>query len=173
MITTRQLALAAIALVAIAVVSPTRATAQAASLSAQPTCSYERCALNIVPAWNGLAVERGVAGPRVAVLDFFWPRDVSRVFVGDDPLATGIDSAVASARRALRLRRGAAAFTDAGLVLGAVALGRSIGAGKMRRADGLLAGAGAVSLVVSIPLQFAADGALSRAVWWHNRRFAR
>jgi len=24
---------------------------------------------------------------------------------------------------------------------------------------------------VSVPLQFAADGALSRAVWWHNLRY--
>jgi hypothetical protein len=28
-------------------------------------------------------------------------------------------------------------------------------------------------LMLSIPLQFAADGALSRAVWWHNRRYSK
>jgi hypothetical protein len=28
------------------------------------------------------------------------------------------------------------------------------------------------ALFISVPLQFAADGALSKAVWWHNVRYA-
>ncbi|MFL5560636.1 MAG: hypothetical protein ACJ79K_04090 [Gemmatimonadaceae bacterium] len=164
----------ALVVLALAVVgaSPRHTQAQAPAPAPAP-CSYERCALDIVPTWNGLAVERGTAGPRMALLNFFWPRDVSVAFVGDDARAIGIDSAIAAAHRAVRVRRTAAFFTDAGLLLGGVALGRSLGAGKLRRGEAILAGAGGVALVVSIPLQFAADGALSRAVWWHNRRFAR
>jgi hypothetical protein len=32
---------------------------------------------------------------------------------------------------------------------------------------------GAASVGISVPLHFAADGMLSRAVWWHNRRYSR
>lgn len=32
--------------------------------------------------------------------------------------------------------------------------------------------AGLGALFISVPLQFAADGALSKAVWWHNVRYA-
>ena len=37
----------------------------------------------------------------------------------------------------------------------------------------LVAAAGLAALTISVPFQFAADGALSRAVWWHNLRYAR
>jgi hypothetical protein len=43
----------------------------------------------------------------------------------------------------------------------------------MDDSDRVIAVIGAASLGVSVPLQFAADGALSRAVWWHNVRYAR
>jgi hypothetical protein len=33
--------------------------------------------------------------------------------------------------------------------------------------------AGSASLAAGVPFQFAADGALSRAVWLYNRRFSR
>jgi hypothetical protein len=138
-----------------------------------PACDYRACALGIVPNWSGLAVTRGVAGPRVANLSFFWPRDVSAVLRGTGIDVAGADSAAAQARRAVGLRRSAAALTDAGIVLGAIAAGRALSAGRMRRADGMIAAAGAAAFGVSVPLQFAADGALSRAVWWHNLRFAR
>ena len=55
----------------------------------------------------------------------------------------------------------------------AVAGVNALRAGHVRRQDGVLAGIGGAALAVSVPLQFAADGALSRAVWWYNRRFAR
>ena len=29
------------------------------------------------------------------------------------------------------------------------------------------------AVAISVPLQFSADGLLSRAVWWHNARYAR
>jgi hypothetical protein len=37
----------------------------------------------------------------------------------------------------------------------------------------VIGGAGLTALLVSVPIQFAADGALSRAVWWHNVRYVR
>jgi hypothetical protein len=36
-----------------------------------------------------------------------------------------------------------------------------------------VATASGVALMLSLPVHFAADGALSRAVWWHNLRYAR
>jgi hypothetical protein len=44
---------------------------------------------------------------------------------------------------------------------------------RVRRSDGILLGVGGAALGLSVPFQFAADGALSRAVWWHNARYAR
>lgn len=136
-------------------------------------CVYERCALGIAPRWNGLAVVRGRSSVRVANLHFFWPRDVSRALAGPDASAVGADSAAAAARGAVRLRRMGAALTDGGVALLASAAVGAIASGRARRSDRLLAGAGAAMLGVSVPLQFAADGALSRAVWWHNARYTR
>jgi hypothetical protein len=102
----------------------------------------------------------------IANLGFFWPEDVRPVFA-DNP------QALEAADQALQARTIGAILTDAGLVLLGTGLAR---AGFQREFDGLsqvLALAGATSIGVSIPFQFAADGYLSRAVWWHNRRFAR
>jgi hypothetical protein len=137
------------------------------------SCAYAECALSIAPTWNGLAVVRGTDGQRVANLNFFWPGDVSRAMVGGDAAAPGVDSAVARARRAVRIRRIGAALTDAGIVLAATAGVRALSAGRLRGADARLAAAGAASLGLGVPFQFAADGALSRAVWWHNLRYGR
>lgn len=136
-------------------------------------CSYERCALTIVPVWNGLAVVRGVTGAQVALLHFFLPRDVSGDIAGRDSLAAGAERARAEGYHAVHIRRTAAAFTDGGALLVAVAGIGAIRAGRVRRQDAILAGVGGAAFAVSVPLQFAADGALSRAVWWYNRRFAR
>ena len=136
-------------------------------------CTYTACALNIAPRWNGLAVVRGSDGPPVANLNFFWPRDIAPSLRGPSSLAPGADSALAHARRAVRIRRVGAAFTDAGIVAGAIGAVGALTAGRVRTSDGVLLGAGIAALGVSVPLQFAADGALSRAVWWHNRRYAR
>ena len=54
-----------------------------------------------------------------------------------------------------------------------VAIVRAASAGRASRSDQVVGGAGLTALLVSVPLQFAADGALSRAVWWHNLRYAR
>ena len=141
-------------------------TLEAQADRAPANCTYESCALGLAPAWNGLAITRGMSQRPIANLGFFWPEDVRPVFA-DNP------QALEAADQALRARTIGAILTDAGLVLLGTGLAR---AGFQREFDGLsqvLALAGATSIGVSIPFQFAADGYLSRAVWWHNRRFAR
>lgn len=135
-------------------------------------CSYESCALGITPRWNGLAVARGAAGVEVANLNFFWPRDISSA-LRTSAASDGADPAYREARLAVSLRRIGAVLTDGGLVLAAVGAVGALHAGHIRRVDGAFIAAGGAALGVSIPLQFAADGALSRAVWFHNARFAR
>ena len=61
-------------------------------------------------------------------------------------------------------RRGGAVFAAAV---------RAAAAGHVRRSDGIVAAVGAGAFALSVPFQFAADGMLSRAVWWHNARYAR
>ena len=140
--------------------------------AADSACSYHECALGIVPTWDGLAVVRGSSGPRVANLHFFWPRDVSVALRGD-PLAIGADSAATGARRAISLRRVGAAFTDLGVLASGAALVSGMRAGRLRTEERVVGGAGVAAFLVSLPLQFAADRALSHAVWWHNVRYGR
>src|SRR4051794_36610298 len=92
-----------------------------AAPAGESACSYREGARGIAPTWNGLAVVRGTGGPRVANLHFFWPADISPALRGD-PFARGADSAAASARRAIALRRAGAALTDIGVVATGVAL---------------------------------------------------
>ena len=143
------------------------------TVAADTSCTYASCAFSIVPAWDGLRVVRGSAGQRVANLHFFWPTDVEDVLHGGDATAIGADSAAAHARRALQLRQAGAGFTDAGALAIGAALLRAIGAGHASTRTQVIAGVGLGALIISVPLQFGADGELSRAVWWHNLRFAR
>jgi hypothetical protein len=152
---------------------PGFARAQHAAPATGADCPYESCALGIAPRWNGLAIVRGASGPRVANLSFFWPHDVTAVLRGPNAGVAGAESAAREARRAVRLRRIGAALTDGGILLGAVALLRASRAGRVEGGDATIAAAGGAALALSVPFQFAADGALSRAVWWHNLRFAR
>jgi hypothetical protein len=120
----------------------------------------------VVPAWNGLDLVRGESGEHVARLGFFWTHDVAPVFVGEP-------QAVAYARKAVRTRRTAAVFTDAGAALLVAALvGGLADPDHADTYQGLAIG-GAVAFGIGVPLQFTADGHLSRAVWWHNTKFAR
>jgi hypothetical protein len=134
-------------------------------------CSYQSCALWIVPRWNGLAVTRGASGPDVANLGFFLPRSVTEALRGGAGVPAA-DSAAACAQRALRLRRAGAAFTDIGAIAALAAVASAASRGFATSTEKVALGVGATFLVVSVPLQFAADGALSRAVWWHNSRYA-
>lgn len=152
--------------------TPVPATQQATpAVHNDSACAYRSCALNIKPAWDGLAVVRPT-GQRVATLHFFWPHDITAELRGDST-AVGADSAVVHAERALVLRQAGAGFTDVGILTFAVAVLRGLRDGRLSERDQILAGAGLGAIVVSVPLQFAADGELSRAVWWHNVRFAR
>jgi hypothetical protein len=150
-----------------------RADAQGASVpGASDACAYRACALSIAPTWNGLMVVRGSDAARVANLNFFLPHDITPALRGDSTMV-GADSARAQAVRAVRLRRTAAVLTDLGAVAVIVALARAASAAHVTTNDRVVGGAGLAALLVSVPLQFAADGALSRAVWWHNLRYAR
>jgi len=167
----RNMTISAMLFLLTAATSPARA--QDSAVEAAPhdsVCSYRACALGIAPAWNGLAVVRGTGGPRVANLHFFWPADISTALRGD-PSARGADSAAASARRAIALRRAGAALTDLGVVATGVAVVSGLRARRQRTQERVVGGVGFAAILVSVPLQFAADGALSRAVWWHNMRY--
>ncbi len=144
---------------------PRALVAQRAGDASAADCPYARCALGISPAWNGLLVVRGPERVRAANLNFFLPRGIDAAFAGD--------SARGYASRAVATRRTAAVLTDAGALLLAVAGARAAGAGRLDRAGRATAIAGAAAFALSVPLQFAADGLLARAVWWHNARFAR
>lgn len=135
--------------------------------------TYRSAALSIAPRWDGLAVVRGANRETVANLHFFWPRDITAELRGTDTTAVGLDSLTHHAQRAVALRRAGAGFTDLGVLTMTVAIVRSLRDGRFATRDQQLAAAAVGALVVSIPLQFAADGELSRAVWWHNIRFAR
>ncbi len=128
-------------------------------------CPYARCALSIVPAWNGLLLVRGAESQHLGNLNFFWPRPISWFVTGD--------SAQVSARNAFVTRRRAAVLTDFGgllLLSGAVAVARR---GEFSGTPRTVAVVGATMFAISVPLHFAADGWMSRAVWWHNAGFSR
>ena len=135
------------------------------------TCNYRLCALTIVPAWNGLRVVRGTSGAGVANLNFFFPRDISHALEPDGRRGIGRDSVVSAAQRAVRLRRVGAVFTDLGLTAMTAAGVRALGSDSNKRTNGVLGATGLALLGVAVPLQFAADGALSKAVWWYNLRY--
>ncbi|MGH7616168.1 MAG: hypothetical protein ACREPM_02965 [Gemmatimonadaceae bacterium] len=144
-----------------AVLATTLVAASVASAGAQMAdsgCTYARCALGILPRLSGLDVVRGAGEQRVASLGFLLPRNVTPAFSGDR-------SAEAHAAGAVRRRRVAAVLTD----LGAIA----IAMGTMRRSDAghRVALAGLAFVASSVPIHFAADAELSRAVWIYDRRF--
>ena len=140
---------------------PSTALAQ----SAPDTCTYRHCALAVLPVWNGLAIVRGENEERVGRLGFFWTEDISPTFAGDP-------QALSYAQSAVHVRRNAAILTDAGAALLLVALiGGLTDSANTHKYQAIAVG-GAVSFGVGVPVQFAADGELSRAVWWHNARWA-
>jgi hypothetical protein len=149
------------------------AQAAAATTRPAPECDYTTCALSIAPCWNGLAVVRGADARPVANLSFFWPHDVNRAFASASSASEADQRALREATRAVRVRRIGATLTDGGILLIATAAVRAAAAGHVRRSDGILATVGAGAFGLSVPFQFAADGMLSRAVWWHNARYAR
>lgn len=129
-------------------------------------CGYAACALNVVPVWNGLAIVRGEAETHVATLGFFWPGSLAGVF-------TGNDTAVQLGRQATATRTIAALLTDVGIALMAAGALRASGDAGADQTARVFLGVGAVSLGISAPLQFRADGLMTRATWHYNSRFAR
>ncbi|MGK2961767.1 MAG: hypothetical protein ACSLFK_06410 [Gemmatimonadaceae bacterium] len=141
-------------------------TNTARAQSAEAGCTYESCALSLAPVWNGLAITRGISQRQVANLGYFWPSDIRPVFADNA-------AALEAADEALQTRTVAAVLTDAGLVLLATGLAR---AAFQREFDGfarVLVYSGTASIGISVPVHFAADGMLNRAIWWHNRRYSR
>jgi len=125
-------------------------------------CTYATCALNIVPRITALDVVRGNGEYRVASLAFLFPHGVASAF-------TPNESAVAHANAAFSRRRVASALIDAGAILLA-----SAAAGVLVPAHrGVVAGAGVALIAGSVPIHFAADAELSRAVWEFNRQYTR
>lgn len=155
------------AIVSLALIASSSAVSRAQAPASTPAnCTYQTCALGLAPVWNGLDVTRGDSQRTVATLGFFIPQDISSVFAED---AEARDAA----RDAFRLRQIGAGLTDAGVILAATGLARALFNWDW---DGWSTGltlAGGASLAAGVPFQFAADGALSRAVWLFNRRFAR
>lgn len=130
-----------------------------------PDGAYTGCALGIVPAWNGLLLSRGAGAEHLGNLNFFWPHPIAGLVTGD--------SARESARHAFVTRRRAAVLTDLGgllLLAGAAGVARR---GDLGGTPRTLAIAGASMFAVSVPLHFAADAWMSRAVWWHNSAYSR
>ncbi len=140
--------------------------ATAAAQQAAANCTYETCALGLAPVWNGLAVTRGISERQIANLGFFWPSDIRPVFADNA-------AALEAAEEALQTRTIAAVLTDAGLLMLGTGLARAAFQRDFDRFSKAMAYTGATAIGVSVPLHFAADGMLSRAVWWHNRRYSR
>jgi hypothetical protein len=133
---------------------------------ADSSCVYEQCALSIVPRLFALDIVRGASEARVGSLAFLYPSRVTAAF-------TGSDAAQQHAAHAFRLRRVAAVLTDVGIVAVASAGGHAIVSTQNRRASATISGVGLAIVASSVPIHFAADGELSRAVWEFNRRFGR
>ena len=129
------------------------------------TCTYRRCALAVLPVWNGSQLVRGENEERVGRLGFFWSEDISPIFAGDP-------QALSYAKNAVRVRHNAALLTDTGAALLLVALIGGLADSSHSDTYQALAIGGAVAFGIGLPVQFAADGELGRAVWWHNARWA-
>jgi len=137
--------------------------AQAAPIA---RCSYDTCALSIIPRLSGLDVVRGASEERIATLGFLAPTSVNRAFLGNA-------AAESHASRALRIRRVASIMTDLG---GVLALSGALHAAATRtgRSASIAISLGGLTLVgASVLPQFAADAELSRAVREYNTQFAR
>jgi hypothetical protein len=118
--------------------------------------------LTIVPRLSALDIARGSSEDRVASLAFLAPRSVSVAFRGSD-------AAQAHAARAYRLRRVAAGLTDMGILIGAAAATPMVPSPRR----GVALSCAFAIVAASVPIHFAADAALSRAVWAYNRQFSR
>jgi hypothetical protein len=130
------------------------------------SCAYATCALNIVPRLSALDVVKGSSEDRVGSLAFLFPRGVTAPFAGNEV-------AQRHAQHAFSLRRVASVLTDVGAIVAISASTRAVASTRQRGAATTAAIAGGALVASSIPIHFAADRELSRAVWEYNRRFSR
>lgn len=125
------------------------------------SCTYAGCALAIIPRLTALDVVRGDREERVASLGFLIPGRMPEIFAIDE-------RAFRHARRAVTYRRIGAALTDLG---GAIVLAGAYASARRRDhtapTDVILTGS--TCIVLSVPIHFAADAELSRAVREYNR----
>jgi len=129
-------------------------------------CTYDRCALQLVPRLWALDVVRGNSDERVGSLSFFAPTPVRSAFLRVAP-------AQAHADRAFAIRRVASIVTDVGGILAMSGAARAAATANHRRQSLAVGVLGVLAVGVSVPLQFRADAELSRAVHEFNRQFAR
>jgi hypothetical protein len=73
----------------------------------------------------------------------------------------------------MAVRQVGAALTDAGIVLVGTAIARGLFHRDWDKLATAFAVGGGIALGASFPVQLAADGYLSRAVWLYNRRYSR
>jgi len=135
----------------------TAATAQ----STDSACTFARCGYGIMPRLTGLDVVRGTSEAPVASLPFLWSKQVAGAFSSDS-------AAAAHARRATSLRTAGALLSNAGAALVTAAIVTGIRAEQSRRLPVALGVGGLAALGASVPVHFAADAELSRAVWFYN-----
>lgn len=152
----------AVNLVAGAFIGLALCSASLAAQSVDTSCTYARCALGILPRLTALDVVRGVGEERVGSLAFLFPRDVQGVFASNE-------SAKRHAAHALSLRRVGAALTFAGGVLLVTGAVHAAASRNGRVPWAAAAGVGVATFGASVPVHFAADAELSRAVWAFNR----
>jgi hypothetical protein len=140
--------------------------------SAPAPGSYARCALSI----DGSHVRRGAEAVTIAGPGFFKPLRLTRVVVGDSALA------YAAKFEKRSKQSGVLGLLAAGLWVASDIRARDACASGhvchafMGEGDdvafGLLVGSLA-TLAISVPFQVSGRRAMSRAIWWHNARFAR
>lgn len=142
------------------------ATGSSTAMRAQTgdsTCAFARCGYGIMPTLTALDVVQGSSERHVASLPFLWSKDVSHLFVSDA-------EAVQHAQRAAKLRTAGAFVSSAGIALVVTGFVTGLGAGGSPRSTALFGLAGVGVLAASVPVHFAADAELSRAVWIYNQR---
>jgi hypothetical protein len=168
---------AALVAASLALVPPVTAQTPGGPTPADAACTYDRCALRL----DGSRLVRGVHGELVAKPGWFRPMPLAE-------LVSGSDSALHYARRYEEAAARASALSNGGGLAVLTALGIAWAHDRSRPdawpyasssndrwavATGVLMLGGFVAEYASIPFVRRADRARARALWWHNRQFAR
>lgn len=135
------------------------------SVIADSANSYDSRALRIESSWSGMRVIRGAEGPVEGTVGMFRSFDVEKL-VNSSP------EAVAEARSFRRNRRAASVVGALGAAVFSVGVVSSANFSN-NAATPMLVIAGGGAMVWAANRLNTAYGALSRAVWWHNRGLGR